>query len=167
LPFSHVSVLVTRLSTGSMKQKECGSGWAAATSLARVSSCSSRRAIVRVSGAPLPQQTSRPAALQVGTHPFHFFRRRGNGLGRLVGFDQEHARKPLFRLFVGFTDLNASIQPLEMAVDLPARGGGREPECATRQLTKRARLDGEAERFTLKGRGTRRLGRFGQRCARC
>lgn len=81
-----------------MKQKVCGSGWAAATSLVRVSSRSSRRAIVRVSGASLPQQTSRPAALQVGTHPFHFFRRRGNGRCGLVGVDQEHAGKPLFRV---------------------------------------------------------------------
>jgi hypothetical protein len=31
-----------------MKRSLCGSGWAAATSLARVSSCSGRRAIVRV-----------------------------------------------------------------------------------------------------------------------
>jgi hypothetical protein len=55
-------VLTTFLST-EMKRSVWGSGWAAATSLARVSSCSSRRAIVRVSGASLPQQTSRPAAL--------------------------------------------------------------------------------------------------------
>jgi hypothetical protein len=47
------NVLTTFLST-EMKRSVCGSGWAAATSLARVSSFSSLRAIVRVSGASLP-----------------------------------------------------------------------------------------------------------------
>ena len=46
-----------------MKQMVCGVGRAAATSLARVSSRLSRRVIARVSGASLPWQTSRPAAL--------------------------------------------------------------------------------------------------------
>jgi hypothetical protein len=45
------------------KQSVCGSGTAAATSLARVSDCSTRRSILRVSGASLPLQTSCPAAL--------------------------------------------------------------------------------------------------------
>jgi hypothetical protein len=47
------NVLTTFLST-EMKESVCGSGLAAATSLARASSCSSRRAIVRVSGDSLP-----------------------------------------------------------------------------------------------------------------
>jgi hypothetical protein len=62
LPVPISNLLTTFLSTVT-KQRVCGSGWAAATSLARVSNCSTRRAIVRVSGASLPLQTSCPAAL--------------------------------------------------------------------------------------------------------
>ena len=47
-------VLTTFLSTAEMKQSVCGTGRAAATSLARASSCLSRRAIVRGCGASLP-----------------------------------------------------------------------------------------------------------------
>ena len=47
-------MLVTRLLPGAINNKVWGSGWAAATSLARVSSRSSRCAIVRISRASLP-----------------------------------------------------------------------------------------------------------------
>jgi hypothetical protein len=76
LPVAISNVLTTFLSV-EMKQSVCGSGWAAATSLAWVSNCLSRCAIVRVSGASLPEQTSRPTPLEVGAYLFYVLRGRG------------------------------------------------------------------------------------------